>query len=159
VMGKVPGLYHQYRLLTSIDGAQWKILVDKSGNRSDVPHDYIELPQAVEARYLRIENLRVPTGKFALSGLRVFGRGHGARPEPVQRLAIHRRETDRRNAWIKWQQASGAVGYLLYCGIPPDKLYASVMLYSASEYYFRAMDKNKPYYFQIEAFNENGISA
>jgi len=32
-----------------------------------VPHDYIELPGAIEARYLRMENLHVPTGKFALS--------------------------------------------------------------------------------------------
>jgi len=32
-------------------------------------------------------------------------------------------------------------------------------VYSASEYYFRALDRNKSYYFQIEAFNENGISS
>jgi hypothetical protein len=32
------------------------------------------------------------------------------------------------------------------------------MVYSANEYYFKAMDKEQPYYFQIEAFNENGIS-
>src|SRR5262249_1870026 len=129
VMGKVPGLYHQYRLLASLEGAQWKTIVDKSGNRSDVPHDYVELPQPVEARYLRIENLHVPTGKFALSGFRVFGRGHGASPEPVQSLRIYRGESERRNAWIKWQPASGAVGYVLYAGIHPDKLYTSVMVY------------------------------
>jgi len=103
VMGKVPGLYHQYRLRASTDGERWQTIVDKSGNRTDVPHDYIELPGAIEARYLRMENLHVPTGKFALSGLRVFGRGHGAKPDPVKRLMILRGETERRNAWIKWQ--------------------------------------------------------
>jgi hypothetical protein len=158
VMGKVPGLYHQYRLLASTDGQRWQTIVDKSGNRTDVPHDYTELPNAVEARYVRIENLHVPTGKFALSGLRIFGRGHGAKPAPVQRLVIHRGQTDRRNAWIKWQMAADAVGYVIYAGNQPDKRYTSVMVYSAGELYFRAMDKNKLYYFQIEAFNENGVS-
>jgi len=47
---------------------------------------------------------------------------------------------------------------VIYSGIAPDKLYTSVMVYSASEYYFRAMDRDRPYYFSIEVFNENGIS-
>jgi hypothetical protein len=37
-------------------------------------------------------------------------------------------------------------------------LYNSVMIYSSNEYYLKALEKDKPYYFQIEAFNENGIS-
>jgi hypothetical protein len=32
------------------------------------------------------------------------------------------------------------------------------MVYGSNEYYFKAMDKGKTYYFTIEAFNENGIS-
>jgi hypothetical protein len=32
------------------------------------------------------------------------------------------------------------------------------MVYGTNERYFSGMDKNRPYYFQIEAFNENGIS-
>lgn len=44
-LGKKPGLYHQYRILSSLDGKRWKVLVDKSRNRTDVPHDYIELPR------------------------------------------------------------------------------------------------------------------
>jgi len=31
------------------------------------------------------------------------------------------------------------------------------MVYGANEYYFTAMEKDQPYYFCIEAFNENGI--
>jgi hypothetical protein len=158
LMGKVPGLFHQYRILASMDCQSWQTIVDKSGNRKDVPHDYVELPRAVEARFVRIENLHVPTGKFALSGLRVFGRGHGARPEPVKRFVVLRGESERRNAWIKWQVEPDAVGYVIYCGTRPNKLYTSITVYSAGENYFRAMDRNKPYYFQIEAFNENGIS-
>ena len=29
------------------------------------------------------------------------------------------------------------------------------MVYNANEYYFSAMEKDQPYYFQIEAINEN----
>jgi len=32
------------------------------------------------------------------------------------------------------------------------------MIYGSNEYYLKALEKEKPYYFQIEAFNENGIS-
>jgi hypothetical protein len=44
-------------------------------------------------------------------------------------------------------------------GVEPDKLYNCVMVYSANEYYCKAMDKEKPCYFSIEAINENGVSA
>ena len=33
------------------------------------------------------------------------------------------------------------------------------MVYDANEYYGKAMDKEKPYYFSIEAINENGVSS
>ena len=158
IMGKQPGLFHQYRIQASTDGRQWRTIVDKSHNRTDVPHDYVELPQPVEARYVRIENLHVPTGTFALSGFRVFGKGHGVKPEPVRNLVVLRGDAERRNAWLKWQVSPHATGYVIYCGAAPDKLYNSIMVYGANEYYFRAMDKSRPYYFRIEAFNEAGIS-
>jgi hypothetical protein len=31
------------------------------------------------------------------------------------------------------------------------------MVYGVSEYYVTALEKDQSYYFQIEAFNENGI--
>lgn len=158
LMGKVAGIFHQYVISTSSDGQKWTVVIDKSENARDAPHDYVELPAPVEARYVRIENRHVPTGKFALSGFRVFGRGHGAPPEPVKNFTALRGDSERRNAWLKWRQSSDATGYVIRCGVDPDKLYSSVMVYSANEYYFRAMDRDVPYYFQIEAFNENGVS-
>jgi hypothetical protein len=44
--------------------------------------------------------------------------------------------------------------YNIYYGIAPDKLYNSVMVYDANEYWFKAMDNRKTYYFTIEAINE-----
>jgi hypothetical protein len=160
VMGKVDGLFHQYRLTGSVDGDSWFMVADKSDNQADVPHDYLELSEPIELRYLRITNQHMPTGKFALSGMRVFGKGRGESPQPVKHFVALRGQDqgDRRNAWLKWEWSSDATGYVIYCGIAPDKMYTSVMVYGNNEYTFRAMDVDRPYYFQIEAFNENGIS-
>ncbi|PWT74595.1 MAG: xylosidase [Bacteroidetes bacterium] len=157
-LGKIKGLYHQYKLWQSADGKNWKILVDKSSNKTDVPHDYIELPVAVETRYLKLENIHMPTGKFAISGLRVFGSGHGKIPDTVKNFIVLRSDHDSRDALLKWFAVDAATGYNIYYGIAPDKLYNSVMVYADNQYYFKPMDKGRPYYFCIEAFNENGIS-
>lgn len=158
VMGKTPGLYHQYLLESSPDGKTWRPLVDKTMERTDVPHDYVELDAPVEARYVRIENRHMAAGKFALSGLRVFGLAHAESTKTVERFVVLRGDSERRNAWLKWQASADATGYVVRSGVAPDKLYTTVMVYGANEYYFRAMDRDRTYYFQIEAFNESGIS-
>lgn len=157
-LGKINGIYHQYILYASNDGKTWKIIVDKSKNKKDVPHDYVELSRPVEARYIKLENIHMPSGKFAISGLRVFGNGHGAAPDTVKNFIALRGDSERRNVWFKWQVNDEATGYNIYFGEAPDKLYNNVMIYNASEYYLSALEKDKAYYFQIEAFNENGIS-
>ena len=157
IVGRQPGLYHQYRITASLDGKAWSTIVDKSANRKDVPHDYVELPHAIRARFVRIENLHMPSGRFALSGFRVFGNGSGAPPDTVQRLVVLRGESERRNAWIKWNQLDNAVGYTIYAGIAPDKLYTSIQVFGANEYWFTGMDRDRTYFFSIEAFNRAGI--
>ncbi|OLY93985.1 F5/8 type C domain-containing protein [Cnuella takakiae] len=157
-LGKRPGGYHQYRVLHSMDGKKWSVLIDKSQNKTDVPHDYIELPQPVRTRYLRMENRHMPTGTFALSGFRVFGKGQGSKPHAVKDFVVLRTEKDKRSAWLKWRPMTDAVGYNIYMGTAPDKLYNNVMVYGANEYYFKGMDNRVPYYYAIESFNENGVS-
>jgi len=159
LMGKQADICHQYLLSFSKDGKKWQLLADKSKNSTDIPHDYIELPAPVEARYIKLGNVHVPTGKFAISGLRVFGNGHGSMPLPVKDLVVLRTEKDKRSAWIKWTAPSDATGFNIYTGISPDKLYNCIMVYGANEYWMKSMDKEMPYYFAIEAFNENGVSA
>ena len=83
LMGKQLDIYHQYKIYASIDGKAWSLIIDKSKNKTDVPHDYVVLPKPIEARYIKMENLHMPTGKFALSGLRVFGKGAGTNPGEV----------------------------------------------------------------------------
>jgi xylan 1,4-beta-xylosidase len=158
-LGKQQGTYHQYRLYHSGDGKKWKLLVDKSNNKTDVPHDYIELNEPVETRFIKLENIHMPGGKFAISGLRVFGNGHGNKPDTVKQFIVLRTEKDKRSAWIKWNPVDNAYAYNIYMGLAPDKLYNCMMVYSNNEFYCKTMDREKPYYFSIEAINENGVSA
>jgi len=158
LMGKQTNIFHQYKLYYSIDGKRWQILTDKSKNTTDVPHDYLELTSSVEARYIKLENIHVPTGKFAISGLRVFGSGHGNKPEPVNNFIILRTERDKRSAWLKWTLNDNAYGYNIYMGTAPDKLYNCIMVYGGNDYWLKSMDKEAVYYFSIEAINENGKS-
>lgn len=157
-LGKPEGKYHLYMIYHSADGKKWQVLVDKSTNRTEVPHDYIELAAPVNTRYLKLVNLHMPTGKFAISGLRVFGKGHGKPPPAVKNLVVLRTQKDKRSAWIKWTAVDQAYAYNIYMGTHPEKLYNNIMLYSTNEYYYKGMDSQKPYYFQIEAINENGVS-
>jgi xylan 1,4-beta-xylosidase len=157
-LGKTTDQFHQYKLYYSIDGIKWNLLVDKSDNKTDVPHDYIELPKPVQARYIKMENVHIPSGKFAISGLRVFGSGNGAKPEPVKEFVVLRTEKDKRSAWLKWSPVDNAYAYNIYLGTDPDKLYTCIMVHDANDYYYKGMDLKKTYYYRIEAINENGIS-
>jgi hypothetical protein len=157
-LGKWNDQFHQYKLYYSADGKSWKILADKSTNRTDVPHDYIELEKPVQAKFIKLENIHMPTGKFAVSGLRVFGNGNGIKPSMVKDLIVLRTEKDKRSAYIKWRPVDNAFAYNLYYGTAPDKLYNCIMIHDFNEYWFKAMDLKKTYYFSIEAINENGVS-
>lgn len=157
-IGKSEGVYHQYQIFSSTDGKNWKLLIDKSRNKKDVPHDYVELQKPVKTRFLKLVNITMPTGKFAISGFRVFGKGNGKKPKKVEGFVVLRTEKDKRSAWIKWGRSDDAYAYNIYVGTDPDKLYNSIMVYNKNEYYFKAMDKEVPYYFTIEAINENGVS-
>ncbi|MDU1892611.1 MAG: family 43 glycosylhydrolase, partial [Dysgonomonas sp.] len=54
LVGKQTNTYHQYKIYYSLDGKKWNVLIDKSKNRKDVPHDYVELNKPIEARYLKM---------------------------------------------------------------------------------------------------------
>ena len=157
-LGKTTDQFHQYKLYYSTDGIKWNILADKSVNKTDVPHDYIELSKPVQARFIKMENIHVPSGKFAISGLRVFGNGNGAKPDAVKEFVVLRTEKDKRSVWLKWSPVDNAYAYNIYLGTDPDKLYTCIMVHDANDYYYKGMDLKKTYYYRIEAINENGVS-
>ena len=153
-------LYYQYRILASDDGRQWTLVIDKSDNDRDVPHDYIELRQPLRTRYLRVENLHMPSGGcFCLSGLRVFGLADGPRPAAVKRFTVERDKADPRNAMLTWTPVDGAYGYNIYYGTAPDKLYNCITVNGETSYDLRGLDLDTDYYFAIQTLAETGTSS
>jgi len=156
--GKIPGLYHQYFIEGSLDGKNWKILVDRSENEKDVPNDYVQLSTPQRARFIRYKNIHVPTPYLSISGIRVFGTTKGKVPRVVKGLTV-RRENDRRDAFITWESVENAQGYNVLWGIAPDKLYSSWLHYDKNTLELKSLNTDQTYYFAVEAFNETGVSA
>ncbi|HKO78087.1 MAG TPA: discoidin domain-containing protein, partial [Flavobacterium sp.] len=156
---KAMDIYYQYQIFMSDDNQNWTLVVDKSKSDKDAPHDYLELTKSIEARYVKMVNIHNASGLFAVSDFRVFGNGLSEKPKSVTGFKVSRSAADSRNAMINWDTQPGAVGYNIYYGIAPDKLYNSIMVYEGGPYDFRGLDKGTGYYFTIEAFNENGIGA
>lgn len=155
--GRYPNLRHRYQIEGSVDGKDWKVLIDKSNSYKDTPNDYTELEFPEKVRYVRYKNIEVPTPSLAISEIRVFGLGEGKAPQKVKKLNLER-QADRRDIAISWTPVKGAQGYNVLWGIAPDKLYSSWMVYDANELFMKSLTVDQDYYFSIEAFNENGIS-
>ncbi|WP_053405457.1 family 43 glycosylhydrolase [Persicobacter sp. CCB-QB2] len=157
LFGRPENMHHRYTVETSLDGKEWKTIVDKSNNWKDVPNEYVQLKSPVKARYVRYNNIAVPTPNFAMSEFRVFGKGSGKLPAKVRNFQLDRSK-DPREVEMSWDAVKGAQGYNIRWGIAPDKLYQSWMVYNENSLKIPSLDNGTDYYFSIESFNENGIS-
>ncbi len=151
-------LRHQYILEYSNDGSNWEIVADKSDNTNDNTHDYIRLENSVACRFIKITNIEVPGGHFALSGFRVFGKSNGEKPAMINSLKAERNQSDKRSVELSWEKAEDATGYNISFGTDKNKLYHNYMVYADTSVTINSLHAEKPYYFTIEAFNENGIT-
>lgn len=151
-------IYYCYRVLASNDGKSWNVIVDKSNNRQDACHDYIELEKPVKAKYIKIENVRVPDGKFSVYDLRIFGIREGKVPGQINDFKVERNQADTRKASLEWPKDNLASGYIVNYGTEINKLYTSVMVYEANSVILPGLNKDVTYYYSIDAFNESGIS-
>jgi hypothetical protein len=154
--GRPKGLYEQYIVESSLDRKRWTILKDRSRDRLDTPNDYIELPRAVEGRYVRFRSLHVPTPNLAISEFRIFGNVAGSRPAPVIDVTAAR-GGDRRNVLVTWGMQPASQGYNVRWGIAPDKLYSSWMVYGRNSVSIRSLNVDQKYYFTVEAFDVHGV--
>ena len=157
IFGRPDTLRQQFVLKASKDGETWEVIADYSNNQRDMPHGYIELAEPVEARYIRYEHVYCTNKNLAISELRVFGNGKGDPPAQPAGFTVQR-QADRRNADLSWNADPSATGYVIYWGIDPDHLNLSALMYGQASYELRALNTDPGYYYQVEAFNENGIS-
>ncbi|MEP6950172.1 MAG: family 43 glycosylhydrolase [Ginsengibacter sp.] len=155
--GKIPGLFNRYVIEGSMDGKSWITLVDRTDNFKDVPNDYVELGIPQTVRYIRYQNIHVPTPNLSISDLRIFGIGQGKVPQAVKNFSVDRK-TDRRDAMIAWDKQLNTQGYNILWGIASNKLYNSWMVYDINSLNLKSLATDQTYYFSIEAFNENGVS-
>jgi xylan 1,4-beta-xylosidase len=158
--GRSADLYHQYKLEWSADGKTWQTLADRSANRADVPHDYIQLEQPVTAQHVRITNVRTPGGgTFSIRDLRVFGSGQGTAPSAAPKFEAHRDPSDARNAVVRWPIVPGAEGYVVRYGIAANKLYLSREVRGVKEITLHDLNAESKYFFAVDAFNDSGLTA
>lgn len=155
--GRPENLYHRYTIEGSMDGNNWFTLIDRKNSFKDVPNDYVELENPQKVRYIRYNNIHVPTTNLAISGLRVFGIGEGKLPVEVRNFKVNR-QADKRDAILTWDKVKHAQGYNIKWGIAPDKLYNSWLVYEDNDLDLKSLNIDQTYYFSIESFNENGIS-
>lgn len=155
--GRSENIFYQYLLEYSSDYKTWKTLKDKTSNRTDVPHDYIELASPIKARYLRVTNYHVPDGTFALSGFRVFGNDGGSRPKEVTSFTVIRNPKDQCEVKLKWNGSENATGYTIRYGTRPDRLYQNYQVLNGDTLTLRSLNGSLDYYFTIDAFNGHGV--
>lgn len=158
IFGRQKNLFHRYTIEYSNDANKWMLLINKSKNETDNSHDYIQLPNKVSCKYLRINNIEVPGGHFAISGFRVFGKGYGDAPKKVSKFEAKRNPNDRRSVNLTWEKSENATGYNISFGTEKNSLYNNYLVYQDTSLAINSLDANQNYYFSIESFNENGIT-
>ncbi len=154
-------VYTQFKLWGSKDGKKWELLHDLSQEpKRDRACAYIELTKPYKGRYLKYEHTYVKAVNLAIGEIRVFGNGLGKLPEMPTGLQA-KRQKDERNVDIQWNKVSNAVGYNIRWGIEKDKLYQTYQVYAdqPNALQIRALNLGQKYFYAIEAFNENGVSA
>lgn len=149
---------YQYLIEYSTDGKRWKKMVDKTKNTDYRLTAYDELNNPVEAQYLKITNYNVPEGAFAISELRIFGQGLHRKPKKVNELKVVRDYRDPQAVKLFWKKQPNTSGYNIRYGTDKDKLYHSYQVNKATRLTIHCPDKNKAYWFRIDAYNPNGIA-
>ena len=146
--------YESFTVEVSGDNKNWTMIVDRSNNRADVRHDYTELPEPVNARYVKVTNVFTPEdGKFAVKDLRIFGNPDAATFTQVKDVTVIRDPQDPRNANLLWQPVEGADGYVVRYGIEPEKLYNDFMVYDANTLFIHSLNRDEKYFYEVEAFD------
>ena len=150
----------RFRILGSRDNATWTTLANLSHESRDRPNAYIELAAVRRVRYVRYVHGSVASPQLAISDIRVFGNGDGP-PPAIPASATVRRDVDERNAFVSWTPVAGAVGYNVRWGIAANKLRQAYQIWAdaPTQLEVRALNTGVDYWFAVESFDENGVSA
>lgn len=159
------GFCYRYTIEYSPDGETWELLVDHTDCEAapytalDTSHDYYELLEPLPLRFVRITNRGpIPAGgKFAVSGLRLFGNGGGKPPAAPVGLTVSR-ETDTRSAAVSWDAVPDAEGYILRYGSREDSLYIHQQVIGGSTAAIHNLNTGVDYWFTVDSYNDSGYT-
>ncbi len=162
--GDAPDIYTEFELEQSLDGRSWQTLARTEPPRRDRPNAYFELPEPVRTRFIRYVHGHVGAANLAISDIRVFGNA-GGRPPATPSGVTATRNSDQRDATVRWAGVAGAIGYNVRFGVRPDRLTQTHQLWAdklgsgaALQKDLRSLNVGVPYWVAVEAFNESGVS-
>jgi hypothetical protein len=154
----MPGVYYQYLIYASWNNENWDLIVNRSDNTKDLPHEFIELDIPITARYVKIVNVRAPENtRFSLFGFRLFGRQFISPPDEPSNFTVSR-HTDSRTVRLSWDPLPNAIGYNVRFGLSPTKLYHNYLVYDNHSIVINSLLSRADYWFSIDSFNEGGIT-
>lgn len=150
---------HVYRtrwtLEGSLDGEDFFMIEDKSGAKTDLPHDFVVREEGLQVRFLKLTVLEVPYGqKPCISGLRVFGNSQGEKPQTPAFRAV--RDANGIDMQVT-MEAKGALGFNILWGHSAEKLYHSFLTYETVQR-VGALVQGRDYYVRVDAINAHGIT-
>jgi xylan 1,4-beta-xylosidase len=140
----------------TVDGENWIVVADARDEDSSRSHAFFALAQPQPFRALRLTGGAQPYGShFAVSGLRVFGRGSGSLPDPVVPRVERLGPLDVR---VVWDHSGDAHGHNVRWGRAPDKLSSCWQVREATSLDVGALNADVEYWMAVDAFNTNGVT-
>ena len=116
-------------------------------------------PAGTRLRYFRLTNAgpAPADGRFAVSGLRIFGSGDGSAPEKAPDFTAER-GSDAREMRVQWTAVPGAEGYIIRFGVNPDEPHIHWQVINETRATVRCLTAGVRYHVRVDAYNENGIA-
>lgn len=142
----------------SVDGTVWEILEDKRDVSTDLSHDLVVDEAGVRTRFVRLTIYAIPYGVGpCISGMRVFGKGNGSRPNQAEVSVVRTSSLD---FLVSTGDDPDVTGYTVLWGDTPEQLYHSWMVMGSriDRKRIGALVKGQEYYVRVDTFNENGIT-
>jgi hypothetical protein len=158
-LGRLTDDFYRYKVEVSDDGKSWSMAVDRSNNRQDSPHAYVQLDQPIKTRYVRLTNVHMPAGAmFSVSDFRIFGDALGKAPAVASHVKVERDSADARSAHVSWDTVPQADFYIVRYGIAKDRLFNNYQVYDAVQLDLHSLNTGVSYYFTVDAVNGSGIT-
>lgn len=159
--GRKHGFGYRLRVELSADGEDRRVLREiRVSEPEDESYFYLPLEAETPLRRVRVTNLGVipAGGRFAVSGVRVFGRETGNRPAAPENCRVER-EKDARGMLVRWDPVKDAKHYLVRFGTDGRELHSHFLTPGdRTECRIGCLNAGVSYYVTVAAINDSGTS-